>query len=64
MREEDTTAAAIHGGFTQQMKGEQISRGERQNEGVESQREGGNTGMNEGPAIHKDTGWHSSHVAG
>lgn len=38
MREEDTTAA-IHGGFTQQMRGEQISRRERQKQGVVSQRE-------------------------
>lgn len=29
MREEDTTAA-IHGGFTQQMRGEQISHRERE----------------------------------
>lgn len=38
MREEDTTAA-IHGGFIQQMRGEQISHRERQKEGVKSQRE-------------------------
>lgn len=38
MREEDTTAA-IHGGFTQQMRGEQISHRERQKKGVTSQRE-------------------------
>ena len=38
MREEDTTAA-IHGGFTQQMRGEQISHRERQKEGVASRRE-------------------------
>lgn len=39
MREEDTTAAAVHGGFTQQMKGGQISHREHQKEGVEAQRE-------------------------
>lgn len=38
MREEDTTAA-IHGGFTRQMRGEQISHRERQKQGVMFQRE-------------------------
>lgn len=39
MREEDTTAAAIHGGFTQQMKGGQISHREHQKEEVEARGE-------------------------
>lgn len=48
MREEDTTAAAIHGGFTQQMRGEQISHREQQKEGVESQRETETRGWKKG----------------
>lgn len=64
MREEDTTAA-IHGGFTQQMRGEQISHRERQKEGVTSQREmETGTEKEKGLTIHKHTGWRSPVVAG
>lgn len=47
MREEDTTAA-VRGGFTRQTRGEQISRRERQNGGVDAQREAETQGRKKG----------------
>lgn len=63
MREEDTTAA-IHGEFTQQMRGDQISHRERQRGGSRVPQGDENTRTEKGLTIHKDTGWHSPVVAG
>lgn len=64
MREEDTTAAAIHGGFTQQMKGGQISHREHQKEEVEAQGEVETQGWRKGWRSIKTPAGACSHVAG
>lgn len=45
-------------------EGERISHRKQKQEGVESQKGDGNTGMEKGLKIHKDTGWRSRVVAG
>lgn len=62
MRVENTTAA-IHGGFTQQMRGEQISHREDRKRESSSKRRW-KDGMEEWLMIHKNTGWRSPVVAG
>lgn len=60
--EEDTTAAVHDGGFTRQMRREQISQWERREEGVQSPKRDGNTETEwggEGLAIQKPTSWSS-----
>lgn len=66
MREEDTTAA-IHGGFTQQMRGGVGGADFTQRateRGSQVPKGGGNRGTEKGLTIQKHTGWRSPVVAG